>query len=246
MNSEKVTLVLRQGEEIGTGRVAYVKRIEKALERAEKLYERVKILGEPVNEAAKELRGVIGNLLAVNSEAILEARMRKLQAPKPMIARPLPAAKPVRVIQPPKTENGDQEGKPLIAGERKMLDVLAKFHPGSRTRAQLAQLTNYTMSGGTFAAYFGRLRRDGLIEERHDGSVMITDKGIEFFGGEVPQGPSSPEELLSMWREKLISGERKMLDALVAVYPDPLSREELGKETGYEATEAPSRAIWGH
>jgi DNA-binding IclR family transcriptional regulator len=36
-----------------------------------------------------------------------------------------------------------------------------------------------------------------------------------------------------MWRSVLRAGERKMLDALVAAYPNTLTREELGGRTGY-------------
>jgi hypothetical protein len=147
--------------------------------------------------------------------------------PRPMASRPVPAVKPMMKVE--------GEEKPLVAGERKMLEVLAKFYPGSRTKAQIAQLSGYTTSGGTYGAYFGHLKREALIEEKSD-NVKITVKGLEVFGGFVPSVPTTQEELLTMWRDKLIAGERKMLDALVGVYPDPLTKEELGKEAGYEAS----------
>jgi hypothetical protein len=39
-----------------------------------------------------------------------------------------------------------------------------------------------------------------------------------------------------MWRQALRAGEWRMLEALVAVYPDALSREELGEQTGFTLT----------
>ncbi len=39
-----------------------------------------------------------------------------------------------------------------------------------------------------------------------------------------------------MGREALRAGERKMLDELVAVYPNSLSREELGTRAGFTAS----------
>jgi hypothetical protein len=37
-----------------------------------------------------------------------------------------------------------------------------------------------------------------------------------------------------MWRAKLGGGPRKMLDALIATWPQGLTREKLGSETGFE------------
>ena len=39
-----------------------------------------------------------------------------------------------------------------------------------------------------------------------------------------------------MWRGKFLAGERKMFDVLISRYPESISKEELGKETGYEAS----------
>jgi hypothetical protein len=38
-----------------------------------------------------------------------------------------------------------------------------------------------------------------------------------------------------MWREVLRGGECKMLDELIAVSPNALTREDLGDRTGYTA-----------
>lgn len=132
------------------------------------------------------------------------------------------------------TKNGDSE--PLMAGERRMLTVLAQFAPGARTKSQLGALSGYTPSGGTFSNYFGRLKREQYIYESADGSITITEKGMKVFGNSPPQGPMSSNDLISMWRGKLLAGERKMLDAAVANYPNPISKEQLGQATGYTHT----------
>jgi len=227
---------------------AELRRVEKAIGRAEKILERLDGFGKPVEEASRALRSTVG-VLRTTAQAPLTSNQRTMaialgsalrtqaQAPqqqtrelaknrlKPLLERP-------RV---PKATEEDAEEKPLVAGERRMLEVLAKFNPGSRTKAQIAQLSGYTMSGGTFSNYYNRLKKGGLIEEKSD-KVTITGKGLEIFGGRAPEGPMNSEELLSMWRDKLIAGERKLLDALVQVYPEPLSKEDLGKETGYESS----------
>jgi hypothetical protein len=66
--------------------------------------------------------------------------------------------------------------------------------------------------------------------------VVITPAGLEYLGAAVPAQPQTTEELLAMWRAALRTGERKMLDELLRVYPDTLTREELGVRTGYTAS----------
>jgi hypothetical protein len=69
---------------------------------------------------------------------------------------------------PPQTTEAllAQWGAALRAGERKMLDALVAAYPAWRTRAWLAAQTGYELTGGTFGAYLGTLRRNGLIELR--------------------------------------------------------------------------------
>jgi hypothetical protein len=132
-------------------------------------------------------------------------------------------------------KNGDGQAE-LLAGERKMLEVLAQFHPGTRTKSQLGALSGYTPSGGTFGNYFGTLRRNKLIREDVTGAIVITEAGLDWFGSSRPRSPATTDELLEMWRGKLLAGERKMLDTLVEKYPETVSKEALGEETGYTHT----------
>jgi hypothetical protein len=58
----------------------------------------------------------------------------------------------------------------LRAGERKLLDILVKAYPDSIPKEELAERAELTASSGTFGAYLGTLRRNGLAETR-DGKV---------------------------------------------------------------------------
>lgn len=121
----------------------------------------------------------------------------------------------------------------LRAGERKILQTLGRRYPMKVTRAQLGTLAGFTPSGGTFGTYFGTLKRTGLIEENGVG-VQITEAGMTYLGyGSDRPAPPTTEQVLEMWREVLRAGERKMLDELVAIYPQALSRSELGARTGF-------------
>jgi len=200
-----------------------LRRVEKALERAEKLVGRVADVGKPVDEAAKQLRAAIGALR-------VQAEQRPV--PRAYVPTPKPIPKQMKLVVPDKSDEGNE---PLVAGERKMLGVLAQFYPGVRTRAQVAQLAGYAASGGTFGAYFGRLRRFRYIEEKGD-NVQITQEGLSFLGEDAPTAPSSTAELLEVWRKKLIAGERKMLDVILEAYPEAVSKEDLGEKSGYTAS----------
>ena len=54
--------------------------------------------------------------------------------------------------------------KALRRGEAEMLRVLVEAYPKALSRTHLAEQTGFTVSGGTFGAYLGTLRRNGLID----------------------------------------------------------------------------------
>jgi hypothetical protein len=122
----------------------------------------------------------------------------------------------------------------LKAGARKMLTILAQWHPQARTKDQLGALAGFSPSGGTFSDYLSKLRLAGFISENGNG-IHITDEGIASVG-QVPELPSSTDELLAMWRPKFKAGVGKMLDVLVEDYPGYITREELGDRAGYAAS----------
>lgn len=136
------------------------------------------------------------------------------------------------VVQKALARVGERSEVQLRAGERKMLETLARRYPLKMTRAQLGTLAGFTPSGGTFGTYFGTLKRVGFLEES-GGEVQVTRAGLDYLGHDTVPAPQSTEETLEMWRGALRAGERKMLDEAVAAYPEALSREELGSRTGF-------------
>lgn len=197
-----------------------IRALERELSDLGKIHEGMILSAKAVEGAARALSG-----------AITAAKTKGLP-PKPIT---MPVRLAVQSLPPKVPLDRDGDVPQLIAGERRMLQVLAQFHPGSRTRSQLGVLAGYSPSGGTFGNYFGKLKRLNFLKEDGD-SITITAEGLQVFGNAVPQGPQTPEDLLQMWRSKLLAGERKMLDVLVAAYPDPITRDDLGERTGYEYT----------
>lgn len=62
----------------------------------------------------------------------------------------------------------------LRSGAARMLQAVIDAHPEGLTKAQLADVSGVTASGGTFSTYLGELRRNGLIEQRGD-QIVATD-----------------------------------------------------------------------
>jgi uncharacterized protein len=128
----------------------------------------------------------------------------------------------------------DGEGRKLKAGAMRMLEVLAQWHPDGRTRDQLGALAGFAPTGGTFSEYLSALRTSGFIRENGVG-VEITEEGMAAVP-RIPARPDSPDELIALWKSKFKSGIGKMLDVLVASYPEKITREELGERTGFAAS----------
>ncbi len=160
------------------------------------------------------------------------------QAPE----RPHPTTNSTRERAPSKTHpgpdrhpRGDSDATPpLKAGARRMLHTLARHHPMRVTRAQLATLSRFKVTGGTFNSYYSTLRRAGLITE-HGGLIELSDDG-RAAAGVGTAAPASTAELLEQWRTALKAGARTMLEELIDAYPDALTRDELAQRAGYEIT----------
>ncbi len=100
------------------------------------------------------------------------------------------------------------------------------------TRPQLATLSRFKVTGGTFNTYYSTLRRAGLLTE-HGGLIELTDAG-RAAAGVSTTAPASTAELLDQWRTALKAGARTMLDLLIDAHPDALTRDELAQRAGYE------------
>lgn len=122
---------------------------------------------------------------------------------------------------------------PILMGkcERTILTCLAQ-HPDGRSKIQLAMQTNYKHSGGGFNNSLGALRSASYIQRNGD-YCQITADGLAALGpyDPLPTGTALQEH----WFRQLGKCERAALAAIVAAYPNPVTKEEVAAETGYEA-----------
>lgn len=140
-----------------------------------------------------------------------------------------------RQFVPRQTVKSDSNGH-LRAGARRMLACLCQWLPAGRTESQVAAQVQMKKTGGTWAAYKSDLRNGGYIEIGNDGLWYATDHGREYLGADIPDTPTTTEEVVELWGEKLRLGARNMLDILVAKRGRAMAREDLGAAVQMEHT----------
>jgi hypothetical protein len=119
-------------------------------------------------------------------------------------------------------------------GERTVLEVLAEY-PEGRTVNELAFLAGYSAKASTIGVILSNLRKAGYVEPGNQ-PVRPTAAGLEVVGGarERPTG----QALLDQWlrHPRMGEGERRVLLALIEMYPNEPSHEQLCDMTGYSPT----------
>lgn len=198
------------------------KRLERLIEKLEKLHQDAVVT---LNRASSTLE------FAKEEFAVIKSNLGGVTVPT---ETPVRTAAPARLIQtppctPPAATNWLRDDTaPLLKGERRMLEVLARRNPLKLTRSQLGTLSGLSPKGGTFGTYFGKLKKAGLIHEQA-GEVIATENGMGMVGIAANK-PLDREEAREMWRRNILAGERRMMDRLLETYPNWMTREELGRD----------------
>ena len=87
---------------------------------------------------------------------------------------------------------------------------------------------------GSYGTYLSSLKSRGFIQiERNQ--VSITEAGLTFAGA-YPHEPQTQEQIITMWRENLPGGARRMFDILISVYPASKTKYDLGLEADLSPT----------
>ena len=110
-------------------------------------------------------------------------------------------------------------------GLRRMLIALAQRQQGLSAR-QLGVRAGLSSSSGSFGTYLAKGRTSGWITGDRS-RLVITDSGLTALGEFEPL--PTGQGLLQYWLNVLgQSGAARMLEALAAVYPKTMTKEELG------------------
>lgn len=215
---------------------------EKAIERA------VAARDREWERAIKERDGIIGSLkgrmgkaaalLSVNGEALPTTAIPRAPSIQPAADRKartladetgrVATARLQRVDgQSQAAQRVNVSRLELPRGEAAVLTALIQF-PEGRTREQLTVLTAYKRSSRD--AYIQRLREKGYVECVGD-VIQATMDGVSA----LPDARPLPtgEALQEHWLRRLPEGERKILECLIAAYPDSVTKDSLIEATGY-------------
>lgn len=151
-------------------------------------------------------------------------------APPPTIdAAPAPRALPRR-----RASAASSEQTSMHAAARRLLIASAQHAPARFTWGQIATLAGLKPSGGHFNAGRKELRDRGYVAESGN-QVAATTAGIEAAGEDVPDAPSTPEEVLALWCSRLPSPAPEILRVL-AVADGYLPADALAASLGKKPT----------
>jgi hypothetical protein len=125
----------------------------------------------------------------------------------------------------------------LKKGQQKLLDALAELEAlGIRqtNRVQLGMFAGYNLTGGSGAQHIADLVSAGLVTMPEPGAITLTDTGRGTASAAAV--PGSLDELHARVYAKVTQGQQKILAHLIAIYPNAISRAELGQATQYNLT----------
>ncbi len=204
--------------------------------------------GQDVERELGNLSGLLSNIPRTSAqEAVTVEGVRafgqRFEAAARQVSNPSKQAESVKRQTPtvrPSSAPASAAGGELNAYQRKTLAVLAQHGPCQKGR--LALLAGYRWSGG-FSNALGDLRTRGLITGANTETMAITDAGRDA-AGDVPALPRG-RALVDYWlnHHSFNAYQRRVLTALVDVYPEGLTKEGITTATGYAWSGGLSNAL---
>lgn len=125
--------------------------------------------------------------------------------------------------------------------ERKILDALAWWEAigiPKPTKQQVGIIAGYRVGkriGGYYGNLLGALRSAGLIDYPEQGRAMLTAEGRAL--AQPPDIDATSAAIQSEVLSRCSGPEGKILEVLIAEYPDALSKQELGERAGYQVND---------
>ena len=102
------------------------------------------------------------------------------------------------------------------------------------SREVVAGWLGISARSGSFSNNLSELRTAGLIEDRPGKAITLTDLGhVE---AEPPPSLPTLQELHETWKAKLGGTTARMLEVIIAAYPNAVEREEIGAALGISHT----------
>jgi len=206
------------------------KEYQKGLKDSELNFKRKEI---EFSKIIKGLEGSLKQIINTGSKA-LDIKMPEIK----QIQRPITKTKPILTkiekFTPTHTSYNPDEEIKVTGGASRILNACAMFYPKEVTKARMGAIAGLSFKSGTFGTYLATLKREGLIEGSGN-AFKITNEGLEKAGDFEPI-PSDPDSIIKMWANIVKGGASRMLETLAEVFPDGLTKEELGERAGITHT----------
>lgn len=191
---------------------------------------------EKLRGLSEEIARVSGDTVAAVQDMVsrFASVMTAWKPPSPAPRREAPA--PVKPSARPEQRREPATGDAKLGkAERAILTVLAQ-HIAGRTKKQIAIMTGYAGSGGSFNNALSSLRTAGFLAGSSSGIMTATDAGLYALGtwDDMPdRGPALREHWKS--HPSIGKAERLIIDTL-ADHPRGLSKSGIAERTGYEVS----------
>lgn len=117
--------------------------------------------------------------------------------------------------------------------EKAILETLAKFGKPC-TKVKIGIFAGYSSKSGGFSNAVSKLKTSEFVIA-NNGDLEITQLGLQQVSDFDPL-PSTNYDILKFWVNRTGKCPGAILSALVPVYPDSMSREDVGLQTNYSAT----------
>ena len=151
----------------------------------------------------------------------------------------LPAGHPERVTPAPAAHKRPppMAREPAAAGltgpEQRIVDAIAWMNAigvAEPDQRAVGFVAGYSIDGSAYKSPRAALRTKGLVDYLGD-CIALTDAGRK--AARAPASPATRSELHLRVLAMLPGPETKLLTEVLAVYPNAISNEDLGKRTGY-------------
>lgn len=223
---------LARGLGDGADAAAILKAVEAAVERGfanvkgelEKRNRLLEDLGKRRDGIVTKIKEILE--AAENSEATVDVRMNEpfTVAPASRTSTTAPRRAPS-----PRAE-GDSASGDLPKPQRRILIAIAQHGERGVSREQLSVLTGYARS--TRDRQLQYLGQSGFVEILTTGDIAATSAGIAALGADYEPLPTGAD-LREYWLARLPLPQRRILEVLVAQYPDAVERGAISEATGY-------------
>lgn len=155
-------------------------------------------------------------------------------APKVVTNRPVGYLNSPAAAHP--TYDDEAAAAAVTPARRKILDALASLAGigvTSAPKGQVALWAGVSPKSSGFANNLGGLRSAGLIDYPSGGRVAITAAG--YAQADTVTAPMSDAELHAQVQALVTPARWKILEALIAIYPDQIGKAALAQEIGVSA-----------